>query len=230
MEAINFLNDHYKSYYPIDFHIYNALFFTLKNLNVTNEESLKDKLIFLEDNLNKKDIHLLINYASDYGNLNFITKAKLILFKLISLSSFKRLILEEIQNLKLHINDFENDDKYNLFKYYFPLQYFDFNPYSRLKPRIYYFIRKQLILCDNIEEMKKKLKFDEQFKYFIIDRFNEEEKEISNKKVFSMRVYEVCSELEKLLSTDLNIQEEQYINLSERSEREINRELGFKIN
>ena len=238
MKSINFLSNHFKSYYPIDFYIYNALFFTLKNFNVINEEELKKELIFIEENLNENDVNLIVNYALDYDNLNFITKAKIIFMKMIFLSSFKKLILEEIHNLKNHINDFENNTKYDLFKNYIPIQYFDFNPYSRLRPKIYYVIRKELILCENIEEMKKKLIYDEQFKYFVINRFCEEEKEISNKQVFSMRIYEICSELEKLVSSRLdiqkkqdsifiNVQQEQYENLIERIEREINKKLRF---
>ena len=102
---------------------------------------------------------------------------------------------------------------------------------------IYYVIRKELILCENIEAMKKKLIYDEQFKDFVINRFCEE-KEISNKQVFTMRIYEIFSELEKLVSSKLdiqkqldsifiNIQQEQYENLIERIEREINTKLGF---
>ncbi len=89
--------------------------------------------------------------------------------------------------------------------------------------------------------MRNKLVYDEQFKYFIINKFYEEEKEISNKKVFSMRIYEICSELEKLVSYKLDtqkkqndmlintLQQEQYENLIESVEREINTKLGFII-
>ena len=150
MKSIDFLGNHFKSYYPIDFYIYNALFFTLKNFNVINEEELKKKLIYLEENLNENDVNLIVNYVLDYDNLNFITKAKIIFMKIIFLSNFKKLILEEIHNLKNHTNDFENNTKYDLFKNYIPIQYFDFNPYSRLRPKIYYVIRKELILCENI--------------------------------------------------------------------------------
>lgn len=239
MKSIDLLNNYFKSYYPIDFYIYNAIFFTLKNFDVSSEEDIKSKLIFLEENLNANDVNLIINYALDYDNLNFISKAKLICMKIIFPSIFRKLIFEEIQNLKNHTNDTKNDTKYDLFKYYIPIQYFDFNPYHRLKPRIYYAIKKQLILCENIDEMKKKLIYDEQFKYFLINRFCEEEKEISNKQVFSMRVYEICSELENLLSSNeniskkqdeifMNIQKEQYENLVNRIEREIDTNLGFR--
>ncbi len=241
MKSIDFLTNHFKSYYPIDFYIYNALFFTLKNFNVINEEELMNKLIFIEENLTKNDVNLIMNYTLDYENLNYITKAKIIFMKIFFLSNFKKLILEEIYNLKNHINDFKNNSKYDLFKRYIPIKHFDIYPYSRLKPRIYYVIRKELILCENTKEMRNKLVYDEQFKYFIINKFYEEEKEISNKKVFSMRIYEICSELEKLVSYKLDtqkkqndmlintLQQEQYENLIESVEREINTKLGFII-
>lgn len=82
MKSIDFLTNHFKSYYPIDFYIYNALFFTLKNFNVINEEELMNKLIFIEENLTKNDVNLIMNYTLDYENLNYITKAKIIFMKI----------------------------------------------------------------------------------------------------------------------------------------------------
>lgn len=227
MKSNDFLINYFKSYNPLDFYIYNAFFFKLKKLNINCVEELKDKLSFFEKNLNKNDIHLLTNYTMDYDNLNFITKAKFILSKLFFSSVFEKIILEEIWNLEAYNPDLENDTKYDNLKYYFPMNPYSFTAYYRLKPRVYYFIRRQLILCDNKNEMIKKLKFDEQFKCFVIDRFYEEEKEITNKKIFEILVYQVCSELVNLLSIDLSSQKKEYEKILEVNETQVNRKLGL---
>lgn len=86
-------------------------------------------------------------------------------------------------------------------------------------PNIYYLTRNQLLLCKDIEEIIIKLKYDEQFKEFIIKKIYEENKDISNKMVFSFRVMSVFEEIQQYLELTSKEQEELYIkNLDDNKE------------
>lgn len=216
MKPTLYLNDYFKSYTPKDFYIYNAIFYILQKTNITLEVDIKENLNLIRNRLNENDINLIANYVMDYEELNFIKKAKFILSKLFFLSVWRKLIIEEIASM-MHF-DFKEDNKIaDLFQYYLPIKkMFDFQPYGRMIPNIYYLIRNQLFICKDSEEIITKLKYDEQFKDFIINKFYEDNKEISSKMVFSFRVMSVCGEIERYLQLTLKEKKELYLkNLDE---------------
>ncbi len=121
--------------------------------------------------------------------------------------------------------DFKEDNKIaDLFQYYLPIKkMFDFQPYGRMIPNIYYLIRNQLFICKDSEEIITKLKYDEQFKDFIINKFYEDNKEISSKMVFSFRVMSVCGEIERYLQLTLKEKKELYLKNLDEHERNLNK-------
>lgn len=219
MKSVLYLNNYFKNYTPKDFYIFNVIFYILQKTIITSEENIKENLNFIKNNLNKNDINLIANYIIDYENLNFIKKTKFIFSKLFFLNIWKKLIIEEIASM-MQFDLKENNKILDLLKYYLPIKKkFDLQPYSQMIPNIYYLTRNQLLLCKDIEEIIIKLKYDEQFKEFIIKKIYEENKDISNKMVFSFRVMSVFEEIQQYLELTSKEQEELYIkNLDDNKE------------
>lgn len=213
MKATLFLNDYFKSYTPLDFYIYNILFFILKKQGTQSKNDLDKNLYIIINGINNNDISLMANYCVNYRSLNYLSKAKFILSKLFFLDIWKKTIFHEINNIKNYRDENKYNYKFDFYKYYFPIQKLDINPYRRIKPKIFYIIRNQLIMLENKEEMISKVKYDEEFKYFLLNKFSEEEKEITSRIVFSLRIHEVLQEIQYLLELDVKEQERQYLDL-----------------
>ncbi len=205
MISIKFLTNHFNSYYPKDVYIYIVFLITLEHYNVSNIDTLNQQIEKIEQELTKNDINLLINFSSNIGNIDFIARLFLNIIRIFTPNIIKNIVIEELYNMKRYLPDDDKQEQSNLLKYYFPYQNtnFDFKPYSRFKPRIYYFLREQLLSsCVTKEEIIDKLKYNEEFKFYITQRFYDEDKEITNKKIFESRVYQVCNELLHTLELD----------------------------
>lgn len=205
MKSIDFLTDYFNSYYPKDVYIYSVFFIILEDREVSNIDDLHKQIDIIEQNITKNDINLLINFSSDIDNIDFLSRLFLNLTRIFMPNIFKNIVLEELYYMKLYTHNNDRQKIFNLLNYYFPYENtnFDLNPYNRFKPSIYYSIRAQLLSnCKTKEEIIDKLKYNEEFKFYITQRFYDENKEILNKKVFEKRVYDVCYELLSILELD----------------------------
>ena len=215
MNSLEFLTNHFKSYYPKDTYIYVVFFTLLEHNKVENVNDLNRQLDRIEENLTRNDINLLINFSSDIDNIDFISRLFINTIRTTIPSIFKDIVIEELYTMKLHSSNRNKEKQFNLLKYYFPYNnpIFELNSYRRFKSRIYYFLRKQLLAsCNTKEEMINKLKYNEEFIFYIVNRFYEEDKEIVNKKMFEKQVYEVCNELIRTLELSEMDMKENYYN------------------
>lgn len=230
MKNIDFLTDYFNSYYPKDVYIYIVFFIILEHKEVSNIDDLHKQIDIIEQNITKNDINLLINFSSDIGNMDLFSRLFLNLTRIFIPNIFKNIVLEELYSIKQYTPNNDRQNIFDLLKYYFPYQNtnFDFKAYSRFKPRIYYFIRQQLLSsCKTKEEIIDKLKYNEEFKFYITQRFYDEDKEILNKKVFENRIYQVCNELLSNLESDNKSIKNNYYENIDSYKKFINNKLGI---
>ncbi len=198
IKSIDFLTEHFHSYFPK--HAYNYIVFLiiLEDRNVTNNNELFYELNLIKQSLTKNDINLIFNFSSDLNNIDYISRLKINALRIFTPNIMKDIIVEELIKMEQYQPDDNRKEQFNLLKYYFPfkINYLSLlEPFSFSNPLIYYFLRKQLILCKTKQEMIDKLKYDEQFKSYIIQEFYNDDKDIINKEIFTKRVYKIFNEL-----------------------------------
>jgi hypothetical protein len=229
MKTLDFLREHFNSYYPLDTNIYSLIFVLMEKNEVNSIEKISEFIDNIESNITKNDISLITNYASNLNNIDFLSRLLLNFMRIFSPNTLRKIVMDEFYKISNYTPVKDKKEEYEIFQYYCPFQnsMFDFQPHYQYKARIFYFIRKQLILCNSKEEMIEKLKHNEEFKFYVTSRFYDKENEIINKMTFEQRVYQVCNEIVYILELEDEEAISNYKKEFENYSRFIKKELGF---
>jgi hypothetical protein len=226
MDSIDFLNDYFKSYNPYDHYLFSVFFTSFKKLNIVTQEELSTRILYIRDNIEKRDLKLISNYALSYSRPSMITK----ILKLLSPKTFRNISYFEINNIHQYIRSKKSsNNNYNHFKFFFPkvsfVEYYN-QPYVVLKPNIYYLIRNELISCKDKKEIFTKLNSHE-FKLFVVNWFYDIGHEMPNKRKSYYLVENVCSEI--IFTLDYSNPKKLYLDSIEDTEYAINKILDINL-
>lgn len=228
MKSIYFLNNYFKAYIPYDSYLFSVFLISFKELNICTNEELEKCILDIRDNVNKKDIKLILKYALSRGHTNIITKILTLFFSKTS----GNIVYHEINEIKRYgvyvRSKKEKNINYDYFKSYFPnVTFLDYSlPYKEMKPNIYYFIREQLVECNNKKEILKKLNNPE-FKLFISNWFHDISNEMPNKRKIYFLVEKVCSDIELILT--ITNPEKLYLDSIKDTKKEISKILDINL-
>ncbi len=239
MESYNFLMNHFKSYKPRYGRIYMIMLFYMHDLNVTNEEELSEKLNYIKENIDDKDMKLIYDYMFFFletnTSLSFFAQLSLFMAsKSFVYSMIGNHVINELSRMQYYIQDKDKLKEYDFFKYYYPydnLSSVNFNNTCQEKlDEMYYEIRSQLLLSKTKESMIEKLKYDNLLFHSISDTFykNENTGILSYSQLYA-NIGVVRYDLYNLLvnKSTTNIKEEYYEEFLSKK-RILNRKFDFK--